>query len=188
MVFTFPDHWISPTQWFGYLAFVLGVASFLQKNDRRFKWLMAGECLAYVAHFLLLGVPTAAASASVSVVRSVLSLYTRSVWVALAVVAVNLALGYGLATQWWNWLPLVASCIGTLALFLLKGIRMRVAMLAGTVLWITNNALAGSIGGTALEVVILLVNSYTIARMFKASRPRPPPAAATAQSPQSPHP
>ena len=129
MVFNFPDQWISPAQWFGYLAFVLGVASFLQKDDRRFKWLMAGECLAYVAHFLLLGVPTAAASAGVSVVRSILSLYTRSVWVALAVVAVNLALGYGLATAWWNWLPLIASCIGTLALFLLKGIAMRVAML-----------------------------------------------------------
>ncbi len=170
MVFNVPDHWISPAQWFGYLAFVLGVGSFLQKNDRRFKWLMAGECLAYVAHFLLLGVPTAAASAGVSVVRSVLSLYTRSVWVALAVVAVNLALGYGLATHWWNWLPLIASCIGTLALFLLTGIHMRVAMLAGTSLWIANNAIAGSIGGTALEVVILLVNSYTIARMLRASR------------------
>ncbi len=175
MVFNFPDHWISPAQWFGYIAFVLGVASFLQKNDRRFKWLMAGECLAYVVHFGLLGNPTAAASAGVSVVRSVLSLYTRSVWVALAVVAVNLVLGMALATQWWNWLPLVASCIGTLALFLLHGIRMRVAMLAGTLLWIINNALSGSIGGTALEVVILVVNSYTIARMVWASRLRTAP-------------
>ncbi|MES2581839.1 MAG: YgjV family protein [Pseudomonadota bacterium] len=184
MVLNFPDHWISPAQWFGYLAFVLGVASFLQKNDRRFKWLMAAECLAYVVHFLMLGIPAAAASAGVSVVRSILSLYTRSVWVALAVVAVNLALGYGLATVWWNWLPPIASCTGTLALFLLKGIRMRLAMLVGTTLWIINNAMAGSIGGTALEVVILVVNIYTIARMVRASRLRLPPVAATAQSQQ----
>lgn len=170
MVFPLPDGWLSPAQLFGYAAFVLGVASFLQKNDRRFKLFMAAECLAYVVHFVLLGVPTAAASSSVSLVRSVLSLYTRSVWVAAAVVAVNVALGYSLATVWWNWLPLLASCTGTLALFLLQGIRMRVAMLVGTVLWIVNNVLAGSIGGTALELVILVANGYTIARMLRASR------------------
>ena len=39
--------WLSPAQLFGYLAFALGVASFLQKSDRRFKWFMAGECLGY---------------------------------------------------------------------------------------------------------------------------------------------
>jgi hypothetical protein len=161
--------WLTPAQLFGYLAFALGVASFLQKSDRRFKWFMAGECLAYVVHFLLLGVPTAAASSGVSLVRSLLSLYTRSAWVAFAVVAVNLALGYGLATQWWNWLPLLASTIGTLALFLLHGIRMRVVMLGGTLLWIVNNVLSGSIGGTALELTILVVNCSTIWRLRAAA-------------------
>jgi hypothetical protein len=162
--------WRTPAQLFGYLAFALGVASFLQKNDRRFKWFMAGECLAYVVHFGLLGIPTAAASSGVSLARSLLSLYTRSAWVALGVVVVNLALGYGLATQWWNWLPLLASCIGTLALFLLHGIRMRVVMLGGTLLWIVNNVLSGSIGGTALELTILLVNCSTIWRLRSAPR------------------
>ena len=40
MVFPLPDGWLSPAQLFGYLAFVLGVASFLQKNDHRFKLFM----------------------------------------------------------------------------------------------------------------------------------------------------
>lgn len=48
--------WLTPAQLFGYLAFALGVASFLQKSDRRFKWFMAGECLAHVIHFLLHGI------------------------------------------------------------------------------------------------------------------------------------
>ena len=73
-----PTDWLSPAQCFGYLAFVLGVASFLQTNDRRFKQLMIGECLAYVAHFALLGNPTAVASSVVSVVRSALALRTKS--------------------------------------------------------------------------------------------------------------
>lgn len=155
----------SLTQLVGYAAFVLGVGSFLQKNDRHFKLYMTGECVAYVLHFWLLGNPTAVASSLVSTARSALSLYTRALWVALAVVAVNLVLGFSLVKVWWNWLPLLASCIGTLALFLLSGIRMRIVMLFGTLLWIVNNVLAGSYGGTALEAVILVVNSHTIWRL-----------------------
>lgn len=162
--------WFAPAQCVGYAAFVLGVAAFLQKDDRRFKLLMAGECLAYIVHFSLLGNPTAVASSTMSLLRSVLALYTRSLWVAAAVVAMNLMLGMSLAVRAADWLPLAASCIGTLALFLLRGIPMRLAMLCGTGLWIANNIIAGSIGGTALEIVIAAVNATTIWRMARAER------------------
>jgi hypothetical protein len=162
--------WFAPAQCVGYAAFVLGVAAFLQKDDRRFKLLMAGECLAYIVHFSLLGNPTAVASSTMSLLRSVLALYTRSLWVAVAVVAMNLVLGISLAARAADWLPLAASCIGTLALFLLRGIPMRLAMLCGTGLWIANNIIAGSIGGTALEIVIAAVNATTIWRMARAER------------------
>ena len=162
--------WFAPAQCVGYAAFVLGVAAFLQKDDRRFKLLMAGECLAYIVHFSLLGNPTAVASSTMSLLRSVLALYTRSLWVVAGVVAMNLVLGVALAARAADWLPLTASCIGTLALFLLRGIPMRLAMLCGTGLWIANNIIAGSIGGTALEIVIAAVNATTIWRMARAER------------------
>ena len=162
--------WSSPAQVVGYLAFVLGVGSFLQTDDRRFKVFMAGECLAYVVHFALLGHPTAVASSLVSLARSVLALHTRSPWVAAAVVAVNVGLGLALATDASHWLPLAASCLGTVALFLLQGIPMRLLMLCGTALWIANNAIAGSIGGTALEVVVAAVNGATVWRMARRAR------------------
>ncbi|WP_093555632.1 YgjV family protein [Pseudoduganella namucuonensis] len=164
--------WFSPAQCVGYVAFVLGVGSFLQMDDRRFKLFMAGECLAYVVHFALLGNPTAVASSCMSLLRSLVSLRTRALWVALAFVAANLALGLALAKQASDWLPLAASCLGTLALFLLQGIAMRLVMLCGTALWIANNVIAGSIGGTALEVVIAVVNAATIVRMARQERPR----------------
>jgi hypothetical protein len=159
--------WLSPAQCFGYLAFVLGVASFLQTNDKRFKLYMTGECLVYVLHFALLGNPTAVASSLVSTTRSLLSLHTRSPWVALAVVAVNIGLGLALARQPSDWLPLLASCLGTLALFLLQGVPMRLLMLCGTCLWIANNLIVGSIGGTALELTVAAVNLWTISRLLK---------------------
>lgn len=160
---TDPLHYLfNPAQLFGYAAFVLGVTSFLQKDDRRFKIYMSAECLAYAVHFALLANPTAVASSVISLSRSVLSLYTKAPWVAFVMVALNLALGLGLVEAWWNWLPLLASCIGTLALFLLSGIRMRLTMLLGTGCWLVNNILSGSIGGTALELVILITNLRTI--------------------------
>ena len=157
----------NPAQLFGYAAFFLGVMSFLQKDDRRFKLYMSAECLAYVVHFALLGNPTAVASSVISVSRSVLSLYTKAPWVAFSLVALNLVLGWRLAEVWWNWLPLLASCIGTLALFLLSGIRMRLTMLVGTGCWLANNILSGSIGGTALELVILATNLRTIYALWR---------------------
>jgi len=162
--------WFSPAQCVGYVAFVLGVAAFLQKDDRRFKQCMAAECFAYIVHFALLGNPTAVASSTMSLIRSVLALRTRSLWVAFTIVAINIALGLHLATSAAAWLPLVASCIGTLALFLLRGVPMRVAMLCGTFLWVANNLVSGSVGGTALETVIAIVNMRTIWLMVREER------------------
>lgn len=164
--------WLAPAQLVGYLAFALGVSCFLQTDDRRFKWLMTGECLAYVVHFALLGNPTAVASSLVSMTRSLLSLHTRSRWVAVAVLATNLSLGLALAHRPADWLPLGASCLGTIALFTLQGVPMRLLMLCGTGLWIANNLIAGSIGGTALEVVVATVNLHTIWRMTRTAPPR----------------
>lgn len=162
--------WLSPAQLFGYAAFVLGVGCFLQTDDRRFKWFMTGECVAYVLHFALLGNPTAVASSTLSMLRSLLSLRTRSKWVAVGVVAANIGFGLAIATKPSDWLPLTASCLGTVALFTLQGVPMRLLMLCGTGLWIANNLIAGSIGGTALEVVVAVVNLTTIARLVRDGR------------------
>ena len=162
--------WFSPAQCVGYVAFVLGVSSFMQRDDRRFKQLMAAECLAYIFHFALLGNPTAVASSTMSLLRSVLALRTRSVWVAAAVIAANLALGLSLAHKASDWLPLCASCLGTFALFLLRGVPMRLVMLGGTGLWIANNLIAGSVGGSALEIVIACVNLRTTWLMASEAR------------------
>jgi hypothetical protein len=159
--------WLSPAQCVGYVAFFLGVGSFLQTDDRRFKLYMTAECAAYVAHFALLGNPTAVASSAISTVRSLLALRTRSYWVVAAVLAANIGFGLAIATKWSDWLPLAASCMGTVALFLLDGIPMRLLMLCGTGFWIANNVIAGSVGGTALEVVVAATNVVTMMRMAR---------------------
>jgi hypothetical protein len=126
---------------------------------------MAGECAAYVLHFALLGNPTAVASSNISMLRSVLALYTRAWWVVAGVLAAYISVGLLVANKPSDWLPLTASCLGTWALFRMEGIPMRPVMLAGTCCWIANNIIVGSIGGTALEIVVAVVNISSIWRM-----------------------
>lgn len=158
--------WYSPTQCMGYVAFVLGVGSFVQTDDRRFKLFNIGECLAYATHFAMLGNSTAVAASLISTCRSVIAIRTRSPWVAAAVIAANASFGLVMATQPTDWLPLLASCVGTIALFLFTGIAMRLLMLCGIGLLISNNIIVGSIGGTALEIVVGLVNLVTMYRLW----------------------
>ena len=157
----------SPAQCVGYAAFLLGVSAFSQKQDRRLKVLNALECLAYAVHFTLLGNLPASSSALVSSVRSFLALRTRAPWLAAVIVAVNVALGFVFAHRAAGWLPILASSLATVAVFLMSGVPMRLVLLVSTLLWLANNILSGSIGGTLLEAVIAVVSVSTIWRLLR---------------------
>lgn len=156
-------------QLFGWGAFFLGMAGFLQKSDLRFKQFMALECAAYVVHFLLLGQGTASASATVSLGRSVAAVRYPFKAVGLFFMCLSILCGAVLYTSWISWLPISASVLGTFALFFLKGVRMRFVMMWGTVLWLVHNYLVGSVGGTVLEAVLCITNAVTLYRMHVAN-------------------
>jgi hypothetical protein len=156
----------SPGQCIGYIAFILGVTAFLQKNDRRLKRFNAVQGLAYAAHFLLLGSFPASASSLISALRSFLALRTRSLWVAALVIGVNVAAGVVLVRGAAGWLTVIASCLATLAVFMLQGVPMRLVLLVCTFLWLANNILCGSIGGTMLESTIAVINVSTMIRLL----------------------
>lgn len=168
-------HPFAPAQLVGYVALVLGVSGFLQRDDRRLKLLVTAECLAYVAHFALLGRPPAAASAGVSGVRTFVSIRFRSRWLAAAFVAANVALAVAVGTRGAGWLPVAASAFGAVAVFTLEGVPMRLVLLASTSLWLANNVLSRSVGGTVLESLIAAASVTTIVRMIASPAPRAQP-------------
>lgn len=165
-----PPDLLSPAQLAGYLALVLGVAGFLQRNDRRLKLLVSAECFAYVAQFTLLGTPSAATSALVSGVRTGLSAWFRSGWLAAASIAVNVALALRVGTHGWGWIPVFGSSLGAIAVFTLRGVPMRLVLLTSTACWLATNVLSGSVGGTVLESIIAVASGTTIVRMVRAAR------------------
>jgi hypothetical protein len=161
-------HIFSPAQVVGYLALVLGVTAFLQKSDQRLKFFNAVQSLVYGLHFVLLGHLPACASSLVSSLRSFLALRYRSFWLGAAMIAANLALGAAFVTNWAGWLPVIGSCIATFAIFTMRGIPFRVVLLASTLLWLANNVITGSIGGTILELANAAINISTMIRMARA--------------------
>jgi Bacterial inner membrane protein len=166
---------VSPAQLMGFVALVLGITAFVQRDDRRLKLILVGECVAYVIHFALLGAPSASSSAGVSAARTLLSVWFRSSWLAAAAVCVNVGLAVALGTHGVGWVPVVGSSLGAIAVFTLSGIPMRVVLLISTGSWLANNLITGSVGGTLLESLIAAASLSTIVRLrLGGDRLRPP--------------
>ena len=155
----------SPAQLAGYVALVIGITAFLQKNDDRLKLFNGSQGLVYALHFILLGNFPASASALLSSIRSFLALRYRSWVLGLVILLVMAGMGVVLVRQPRGWLPVAGSCIATIAIFTMRGIPFRCALLASTLLWLLNNVLSGSIGGTTLELVNATANISTMIRM-----------------------
>jgi len=158
---------LSPAQLVGYIALILGVTAFLQKSDRRLKFFNAVQSLVYAVHFLLLGHLPACASSLVSSTRSFLALRYQSLWLGAVMIAVNLGLGAAFVSSWAGWLPVIGSCIATYAIFTMRGIPFRLVLLASTLLWLANDIVTGSIGGTILELANATINLSTMIRMAR---------------------
>ncbi len=158
---------IDLAQALGFLSFGLGISTFYQKNDRHLKILMLVFNLNHLLHFLLLGSMLSALSALLSALRTTTSIFTSSKWVAAIFILIGIVSGLGMAEHWWELWPIVGTVIGTYSLFVLSGIRMRLGFLAGATCWLINNILVGSIGGTLLEMTVIIINLITIYRLYR---------------------
>jgi len=157
-------------QLLGFLSFVLGVCTFFQKDDKKLKIMMVVFNLNHLVHYLLLGSIVSALSALLSAFRTVTAIYTSSLMVAVLFIAVGLSSAIYFADSIWELWPMLGMSIGTYAVFVLKGIQMRIAFLIGAICWLINNILVGSIGGTLLEATLITVNLSTIIRLVKDNR------------------
>ncbi|MDG6895257.1 YgjV family protein [Volucribacter amazonae] len=154
-------------QWLGLLAFLLGILVFWQRNDKKLKMYMVLLSVVYTLHFLLLDAHISALTSFISGCRTLFSIFVCSPYIAFTFVAMMIAIGGYTATSAISLLPIIGSTSGTIALFLLTGIKMRLLMLMGSLCWLINNILIGSIGGVLLELTVIGVNGFTIIRMLR---------------------
>jgi hypothetical protein len=162
----------APSQIVGYAAFVLGVVAFLQKNDRRLKSLNAAQTLVYALHYLMLGQNIAAGSAAIASVRSAIAARPTppAAWLVWLFVGLTLGVGAIGAKTAIDWLPVTGWCLGTVAVMKLSGIPLRLTLIAASGIVFAANLIAGSIGGSALELCIAAANLITVVRLMRQRR------------------
>ena len=116
---------------------------------------------------MLLGQPTAALLNLITAVRNLVGIHYRGAWLAGLFTGLYLLSG-GLSWQSiWDLLPVVAVVTGSVGVFFLQGISRRVALLAGSILWLIFNLQAGSIPGVIVMGADASSNMYRIARWRK---------------------
>jgi hypothetical protein len=159
--------YFSLPQVLGYATFLISIVAFSQTRDRPLKVWLTGQNLLYASHFFLMGNPAAMTGTLIAATRNILSLRTRALWVALLLLSVNVLLGFAVVKTIWNVLPLLATAVTTLSMFRLQGLSLRLGVFLATLLWLANNILTGSIGGTALELMIAVISGITIFRLYR---------------------
>lgn len=158
-------------QGFGFAALLLCMLAFASKRDERLMlWLISAN-VAFALQFFSLGSWTAGALTLLVILRIVLARrFPGSVPVMITVLAIS---GAAAVVTWRGWEDLasvVAMLLGTVGMFLFRGIAMRVLLGLAACAWLTSHALVGSVGGVLAETLVLATNAVTIYRLLVARR------------------
>lgn len=151
----------------GWLAAAAAIIAMLKKSDLRLKQGLIIHTVLYGVHFALLGLPTAVVSCVIALARITLSIYTRSLLCAAALIIISAAMALALSRSTVDILSLAASVVLTLSLFRFDGIKLRLGLLAGSILWLIHNVYFQSWGGICLETCFCL---STLWGMWTAAR------------------
>ena len=138
----------------GWFAAGAAIIAMLQKSDLRLKQGLIIHTVLYGIHFALLGLPTAVISCVIALARISLSIYTRSLLCAAVLIIFSVATALAVSRSTVEILPLAASVV--LSLFRFDGIKLRLGLLGGSVLWLIHNIYVQSWGGICLEACFCL--------------------------------
>ena len=156
------------------IALGLCIAGFASKQDDRLMVLLISANVAFAVQFALFGSWTAAVLSLLVIGRILLARRHLGNWkIMLAVVAVNLVAG---ALTWRSpvdFCAIAAAIFGTVGMFMLRGIPMRLMLAGAAIAWMLNNILIGSVGGTLAEGMVVITNFITIYRLARMKRRYP---------------
>lgn len=148
----------------GILAFLIGLYTYQIKNELKFKGILSLATMVYSMHFFLMGANTAAVSTFINSIRTLVSIKTKLVIVALFFIVIAVVTGVRDINHPMEILPIVSTVISTWALFRISGIRMRCVLWVSSFFWVIHNIWLGSVGGTMIESLNLFMNGMFIYR------------------------
>ena len=152
-------------QLLGGVSFSLAIFAYYQTSDRSLKILLTLLYVVHGTHFYLLDALVPALLCGLSLIRTVISIYSSSLTVACIFILITLVTGTLNYQSVIDILAIAASIIGIYSLFCLSGTQMRIGIICGASCWLINNLIIGSIGGTLMEVFVISTNLITIYRL-----------------------
>ncbi len=158
------------TQAIGFLAFFVGVYAFTKKSDRKLRLWQAVQCFLLSLHFYLLGAQSASGVTLLAGIRNVIALHKHSKAIGIIFLFLYIVVGIVRYQTPVDILPICSAILGTIAIFYLSGIKMRIFLMAGTFLWIIHNAIVFSVGPFFMELIIFFVTAYTTYTLWKSSK------------------
>lgn len=155
-------------QGFGLIALIFCIVGFANRNDDRLMVLLISANVAFTLMFACFQSWTAAALTVLVIVRITLARrYQGNWWWMLGLLAVSSVVA------WLTWksatdvFPLMAMVFGTVGMFMLRGIPLRIVLGLAAFSWMLNNIVIGSIGGILAEAMVLITNVITIVRLYR---------------------
>ncbi|TVP58014.1 MAG: YgjV family protein [Halomonadaceae bacterium] len=161
-------------QFFGLVSLILCVLAFSSKQDDRLLVLLLSANVAFAIQFLLFESWTAAALSLLVILRIALARRYPGNKLAMTMVLAASAVAALFTWQGWADLPaIVAMVLGTVGMFLLRGIPLRIVLGLAASSWALSHILVGSVGGTLAEALVIVANSITIYRLYRAKQRYP---------------
>jgi hypothetical protein len=153
-------------QFFGLVALAFCIAGFANKNDDRLMVLLISANVAFALMFACFQSWTAAALTLLVILRIVLARRYQGHWpLMLLLLSVNLVVAWATWKSATDVFPLLAAVFGTVGMFLLRGVPLRIVLGLAAFCWMLNNLVIGSVGGTLAEAMVLVTNFITIVRL-----------------------
>ncbi len=161
----------SITQIVGYVAYVLTVITFWQKNDKRLLLINAASAATWVLHYGLLGAWAGAATEALVTIRSILSVYMidiRHKHLAAGLFILGfIVIGVITYAHWYDLFVIIACILGTISMVYWKNIQMRWGILASLLCWLLYTLGVGSVGGVLSSITIIMTQIATLHRMYR---------------------
>lgn len=147
-------------QLIGFVALALSLSVYQVNKRGAMLSLDLGAATLWALHFALLGAWTGAAMNTIGATRNLVYKSSTRHWAFPATFVGLFGVGTGFA--WWlgdgplSLLPLTGMIAGTLAFWQQRPTWVRVASLVSAPMWLTYNAIRGSVPGILIEVVLII--------------------------------
>jgi hypothetical protein len=155
-------------QTIGLFAMIVTVWSFAFLDEKKFRTVMLIGQMIFVTHFMMLGAYMGAIWFWLAAARTFWSTFiNKKQYVYWMFFGLYLFIGYFKVNTWYDTLPLIWGLTGMTWLFFARGIWVRYFYIIAPAIILMYNIIVGSIGGVINETLVIMLNTWTIFRIFQ---------------------